>query len=117
MRGMATDTLSRLMRSSAAFPEDLKASKAAAAAFQAEPSQGGGDAEPEVRWRTLWLSDIHLGTRDCKAPQLLEFLRHCSADTIYLVGDIIDGWQLKKKGIYWPQAHNDVVQKLLRKAR
>ena len=113
---MATDTLSRLMRSSAAFPEDHTAMDAARAAVPTDTASGG-DAEPEVRWRTLWLSDIHLGTRDCKAPQLLEFLRHCSADTIYLVGDIIDGWQLKKKGIYWPQAHNDVVQKLLRKAR
>jgi UDP-2,3-diacylglucosamine pyrophosphatase LpxH len=64
----------------------------------------------------LWLSDIHLGTRDCKAKALLELLRHCHAGTIYLVGDIIDGWQLRK-GWYWPQAHNDVVQKLLRKTR
>ncbi len=114
---MATDTLSRLMRSSAAFAEDHATTDAVRAAALAEPPTSGADAEPEVKWRTLWLSDIHLGTRDCKAEQLLEFLRHCSADTIYLVGDIIDGWQLKKKGIYWPQAHNDVVQKLLRKAR
>ena len=47
---------------------------------------------------------------------LLDFLRHYDADLIYLVGDIVDGWQLKS-GWYWPQAHNDVVQKLLRKAR
>ena len=73
--------------------------------------------EPEAhRYRTLWLSDVHLGTRDCKATALLELLRNCHAATIYLVGDIIDGWQLRK-GWYWPQAHNDVVQKLLRKAR
>ncbi len=73
--------------------------------------------EPEAhRYRTLWLSDVHLGTRDCKATALLELLRNCDATTIYLVGDIIDGWQLRK-GWYWPQAHNDVVQKLLRKAR
>jgi UDP-2,3-diacylglucosamine pyrophosphatase LpxH len=68
------------------------------------------------RFRTLFISDIHLGTRACQAEALLEFLRDHEADTIYLVGDIIDGWALRK-GWHWPQAHNDVVQKLLRKAR
>ena len=116
MRGMAISSLFHMMRSSAVLPQDGAAAPGLHAAA-AEPQSSAGDGEPEVKWRTLWLSDIHLGTRDCKAPQLLEFLRHCSADTIYLVGDIIDGWQLKKKGIYWPQAHNDVVQKLLRKVR
>ena len=66
--------------------------------------------------RTLFLSDIHLGMRSSQADQLLEFLRVHDAETIYLVGDIIDGWALKG-GWYWPQTHNDVVQKLLRKAR
>ena len=59
---------------------------------------------------------MHLGTRGCKAEYLLDFLRHNDADTIYLVGDIIDGWRLKKSW-YWPQSHNDVVQKLLRMVR
>ena len=68
------------------------------------------------RIRTLFLSDIHLGIRGCQADSLLDFLRHYEADTIYLVGDIVDGWQLKSAW-YWPQSHNDVVQKLLRKAR
>jgi UDP-2,3-diacylglucosamine pyrophosphatase LpxH len=68
------------------------------------------------RYRTLWISDIHLGTAGCQADYLLDFLKHNESDTLYLVGDIIDGWQLRK-GWYWPQAHNDVVQKLLRKAR
>lgn len=68
------------------------------------------------RWRTLFLSDVHLGTRGCQAGLLLDFLRQHDANTIYLVGDIIDGWRLKT-GWYWPQAHNDVVQKLLRKVR
>ena len=68
------------------------------------------------RFRTLFISDVHLGTRGCQAERLLDFLRHHDADTIYLVGDIIDGWQLRS-GWYWPQAHNDVVQKVLRKAR
>ncbi|HBA41385.1 MAG TPA: UDP-2,3-diacylglucosamine hydrolase [Alphaproteobacteria bacterium] len=68
------------------------------------------------KYRTLFISDIHLGTRGCKAEQLLEFLKYCEADKIYLIGDIFDGWRLKRNW-YWPQAHNDVVQKLLRKAR
>jgi UDP-2,3-diacylglucosamine pyrophosphatase LpxH len=69
-----------------------------------------------IRVRTLFLSDIHLGTRGCQARELLDFLRTYDADNIYLVGDIIDGWRLRS-GWYWPQEHNDVVQKLLRKVR
>lgn len=68
------------------------------------------------RYRTIWISDVHLGTRACKAELLLNFLKHTESETLYLVGDIIDGWRLKKSW-YWPQQHNDVVQKLLRKAR
>ena len=67
-------------------------------------------------YRTIWLSDIHLGTRGCKADFLVDFLRCNEAETIYLIGDIVDGWQLRKSW-YWPQSHNDVVQKLLRKVR
>lgn len=67
-------------------------------------------------WRCIWLSDIHLGTAGCKAEFLLDFLRHHESDTLYLIGDIIDGWQLRK-GWTWHQSHNDVVQKVLRKAR
>jgi UDP-2,3-diacylglucosamine pyrophosphatase LpxH len=73
-------------------------------------------AAAPLRVRTLFLSDIHLGTRGCQAERLLDFMRHYESDTIYLVGDIVDGWQLKF-GWYWPQSHNDVVQKLLRKGR
>ncbi len=69
-----------------------------------------------TRYRTLFLSDLHLGARGSQADLLLDFLRHNDADMIYLVGDIVDGWRLKN-GWYWPQAHNDVVQKLLRKVR
>ncbi len=68
------------------------------------------------RFHALFLSDFHLGTKGCQAERLLDFLRWHEADNIYLVGDIVDGWQLKA-GWYWPQSHNDVVQKLLRKAR
>jgi len=66
--------------------------------------------------RTVWISDLHLGTPGCQAEALLDFLRTVECETLYLVGDIIDGWQLKRQW-YWPQSHNDVVQKLLRKAR
>ncbi|MGF9762901.1 UDP-2,3-diacylglucosamine diphosphatase [Microvirga sp. 0TCS3.31] len=69
-----------------------------------------------IRVRTLFLSDLHLGTKGCQAEQVLAFLKCYDGDTIYLVGDIIDAWRLKS-GWYWPQAHNDVVQKLLRKVR
>ncbi len=68
------------------------------------------------RYRTIWISDIHLGTRGCKADFLLDFLRYNESDFLYLVGDIVDGWRLRKSW-YWAQSHNDVVQKLLRKAR
>jgi UDP-2,3-diacylglucosamine pyrophosphatase LpxH len=64
----------------------------------------------------LFLSDVHLGTRGCQAERLLDFLRRHEAETIYLVGDIVDGWALQSSW-YWPQPHNDVVQKLLRRAR
>jgi UDP-2,3-diacylglucosamine pyrophosphatase LpxH len=73
--------------------------------------------QPACRhYRTIFLSDIHLGSKAAKADYLLDFLRHHEAETIVLVGDIVDGWRLKKSW-YWPQDCNDVVQKLLRKAR
>jgi UDP-2,3-diacylglucosamine pyrophosphatase LpxH len=74
------------------------------------------DEVSTVSYRTLFLSDVHLGTKGCEAARLLDFLRETDADTVYLVGDIVDAWQLKKTW-YWPQAHNDVVQKILRKVR
>lgn len=64
------------------------------------------------RVRTLWISDVHLGTRDCQAEHLAAFLKRYHADRIYLVGDIIDGWKLRG-GIYWPQAHTNVIRRLL----
>ena len=71
---------------------------------------------PAFRFRAVFISDVHLGTRGCQAELLLDFIRHMECETLYLVGDIIDGWRLKS-GWYWPQAHNDVVQKVLRLAR
>ncbi|MGB0381830.1 MAG: UDP-2,3-diacylglucosamine diphosphatase [Alphaproteobacteria bacterium] len=67
-------------------------------------------------YRTIFISDVHLGTRGCKAELLLDFFKYHESENLYLVGDIVDGWRLKKSW-YWPQAHNDVVQKILRKAR
>lgn len=80
-----------------------------------EPHELSGDHEPS-RYRTVFISDIHLGTPGCQAEALLDFLKHHPSDTLYLVGDIIDGWQLRRKW-FWPQTHNDVVQKLLRRSR
>jgi UDP-2,3-diacylglucosamine pyrophosphatase LpxH len=67
-------------------------------------------------FRTLFISDVHLGSKAAQAELLVDFLRVHDAEKIYLVGDIVDGWRLKRSW-HWPQAHNDVVQKLLRKAR
>ncbi|HEX2116145.1 MAG TPA: UDP-2,3-diacylglucosamine diphosphatase [Alphaproteobacteria bacterium] len=77
---------------------------------------GTGWAGSTAHFRAIWISDIHLGTRGCKAEFLLDFLRHTESDHLYLVGDIVDGWRLRRSW-YWNQSHNDVVQKLLRKAR
>ena len=74
------------------------------------------DTDGARRYRSIWISDIHLGTRGCKADYLLDFLKRTESDYLYLVGDIVDGWRLKRSW-YWPQAHNEVVQKILRKAR
>jgi UDP-2,3-diacylglucosamine pyrophosphatase LpxH len=68
------------------------------------------------RYRAAWISDAHLGTRGCNATALLDFLRETDFDTLYIVGDLIDIWSLRR-AIYWPQQHNDVIQKILRKAR
>jgi UDP-2,3-diacylglucosamine pyrophosphatase LpxH len=73
--------------------------------------------EPLVnKYRTVFISDIHLGTRMSQADQLLDFMKTFESEKIYLVGDIIDGWAMSKNK-YWPQDHNDVIQKFLRKAR
>jgi UDP-2,3-diacylglucosamine pyrophosphatase LpxH len=68
------------------------------------------------RVRTAWISDVHLGTRGANAGALLDFLRDYECGTLYVVGDLIDIWQLRRTR-YWPQQHNDVIQKILRKAR
>ena len=94
----------------------LNAWRTAGTPVDDETAAGPVPGRPVQRYRTLWISDLHLGTPGCQAEALLDFLRHTECETLYLVGDIVDGWQLRRNW-YWPQAHNDVVQKLLRKAR
>jgi UDP-2,3-diacylglucosamine pyrophosphatase LpxH len=72
--------------------------------------------QPVKRVRALFLSDIHLGSRACQAERLLEFLKAYESDYLFLVGDIIDIWAMSRS-VYWPPAHNTIVQKVLRKAR
>lgn len=74
------------------------------------------DAQAEMSYRTIFISDVHLGTRTAQASALLDFLKRADADTYYLVGDIVDLWKVRR-GPHWAQSHNDVIQKLLRKAR
>lgn len=69
-----------------------------------------------VQYRSIFISDIHLGTKDSQASKLLDFFRDNESQNLYLVGDIIDGWAIKRKFI-WEQSHSDVIQKILRKAR
>src|SRR6476660_10375275 len=86
--------------------------------FAAQQRFTFGQSEPLApkRYRAAWISNAHLGTRGCNAGALLDFLRENDFDTLYIVGDLIDIWSLRR-GIYWPQQHNDVIQKILRKSR
>ncbi|NLY58373.1 MAG: UDP-2,3-diacylglucosamine diphosphatase [Gammaproteobacteria bacterium] len=68
------------------------------------------------RVRTIWISDVHLGTRDCQAEKLAAFLKEHECDQLYLVGDIIDGWRLRKS-MYWPQSHTNVIRRILTMAK
>ncbi len=74
------------------------------------------EPQEKLRFRTIWISDSHLGTRGCQAEALVDFLHFTESEYLYLVGDIVDGWQLRKRW-YWPQPHNDVLQKILKRAR
>ncbi|SFF50358.1 UDP-2,3-diacylglucosamine pyrophosphatase LpxH [Fontimonas thermophila] len=68
------------------------------------------------RYRTIWISDVHLGTPGCQADHLVDFLKQHECERLYLVGDIIDGWKLRTAW-YWPQEHTNVVRKVLTKAK
>lgn len=80
------------------------------------PARARSTGQGRRRFRTIWISDVHLGTKGCNAELLIDFLDHTDSETMYLVGDIIDGWRLKKK-FYWPPAHNDIVWRVLKRAR
>ena len=100
--------------------------EAAAMAFLRERRDGDRPAQhpdaarslPQnvIKVRSLFISDVHLGTRGCQADRLIDFLRHHEAETLFLVGDIVDGWYLRSSW-YWPTAHNAVVQELVELAR
>jgi UDP-2,3-diacylglucosamine pyrophosphatase LpxH len=109
------------MHRDASFLRAWAGTAAAAGPLSAPPDAAGAIAAPPPpgnvhRYRSVWISDVHLGTPGCRAHALLDFLRAIDCETLFLVGDIVDGWQLRRSW-YWPQSHNDVVQKLLRKAR
>lgn len=74
------------------------------------------DSNTIRKHRSIWISDVHLGTRGSKAELLADFLKHNDCETLYLVGDIIDGWRLKKK-IYWPQTHVNVIRRILTRSK
>ncbi|MHC2466887.1 UDP-2,3-diacylglucosamine diphosphatase [Bradyrhizobium embrapense] len=102
--------------------------EAMAAAFR--PDGGNADPQPHglhagamqamprnvVKVRSLFVSDVHLGTRGCQAERLIDFLRQHDAETVFLVGDIVDGWHLRSNW-YWPSAHNAVVRELIELAQ
>lgn len=71
----------------------------------------------KIKVKSIWISDVHLGTKACKAKELHQFLKRYECDTLYLVGDIIDGWRIKKKGFYFPQPHQDVIRRILNMAK
>ena len=76
----------------------------------------GPSGSARRRYRTIWISDIHLGTRGCNDRLLIDFLDHVDSDTLYLVGDIIDGWRMKKR-YYWPERHNAIVRRIMKRAK
>ena len=97
------------------MPHVMKPTRAARRPPTAKPGKAQTEAG-KIHYRTVWISDVHLGTAGCKAEHLVEFLKSHSCDTLYLVGDIIDGWKLKNH-FYWPQEHTNVVRKVLTKAK
>jgi UDP-2,3-diacylglucosamine pyrophosphatase LpxH len=83
-------------------------------AFRARAGHPATPPSRMRRHRTIFISDTHLGTRGCKAEALADFLQNNACDTLYLVGDIVDGWRLKHRW-YWPEAHNRVLEEILHK--
>ena len=100
----------------AATPVPLPGHAPAAAWLKDDRDDDPHEPKRKQRFRTIWISDIHLGTAGCNADLLLNFLKSTDSETLYLVGDIIDGWRLKRSW-YWPDAHNDVIRRVLKKAK
>ena len=71
----------------------------------------------EKTYRSIFVSDVHLGTKDCKADALNNFLKHNTCNTLYLIGDIIDGWKIKQNKWRWKQSHTNVVRRILGHAK
>ena len=71
----------------------------------------------EKKYRTIFISDVHLGTKDCKANQLNNFLKHNTCDTLYMVGDIIDAWKIQQNRWKWNQSHSNVIRRVLGHAK
>jgi UDP-2,3-diacylglucosamine pyrophosphatase LpxH len=76
----------------------------------------GPSGTPRRSYRTIWISDVHLGTRGCNDRMLIDFLDHVDSEYLYLVGDIIDGWRMKKR-FYWPERHNAIVRRIMKRAK
>jgi UDP-2,3-diacylglucosamine pyrophosphatase LpxH len=107
MGNMTTTELS----DSLLFKSDEKGPKLPAWFDKPEPKS----YQPKMRFRTVWISDVHLGTAGCQAGLLSDFLHSIECETLYLVGDIVDGWRLRK-GWYWPDQHNEVIRRVLKMA-
>ncbi len=95
--------------------EDKRSVRRPSGPHEDQPAASLPPDHDTIKVKTLFISDVHLGTRGCQADLLVEFLRRHDAETLFLVGDIVDGWRLKSNW-YWPKAHNDVVQELLSQA-
>ena len=72
--------------------------------------------EGEIHCKTLWISDVHLGSANCKAENLIHLLDRVRCERLYLVGDIVDMWAMSRR-VFWPEAHNLVLRKLLNKSK
>ena len=98
------------------LPTDFDAVHKVASFPSIKPSVPERTIGKRREFRTIWISDVHLGTKGCNHELLIDFLDHTDSETMYLVGDIIDGWRLKKK-FYWPPEHNDIVWRILKRAK
>ena len=114
MRRILPTAMLALLRDAEADPADTADAHTATDPGEAAADPRPGDAAEH--FRTIWLSDLHLGTRGARAEALADFLKQHRCDTLYLVGDVIDGWRLKTR-MFWPQAHSNVIRRVLTKAK